>query len=238
MLRTAFENDLQSLEDQILSLGSEVEENIIKAVNALLRRDAHLSRQLIRADFDVNEKRIQIGLNCLSLIARQQPMAGDMRRIAAIIEIVGELERIHDYVKGIAKINLMIGAAAVHPALVNMLPEMAERTTAMLRQALQAFTRKDADLARAIPQEDDAIDDLFNEIYREIIQYARQNPEAIQHINQLEWAMHNLERSADRVTNICEWVVYMVTGEYVEMDSEIEAPPEMNMGESKEAPDR
>lgn len=225
MLRISFERDLKLLQDRILALGSEVEENLVKTINALIERDFTTSRMLIAADEQVNEKRIQIGLDCLSLIARQQPMAGDMRLLAAVIEIVGELERIHDYVKGIGKISITLGESEVHASLVELLPEMAERTRDMLRKALDAFADRDAELARKIPADDDAIDSLFNRIYKDIIQFAMANPSAIEHVNQLEWAVHNLERSADRVTNICEWVIYMVTGHYVEMDSELEAPP-------------
>jgi phosphate transport system protein len=225
MLRATFEKELQSLEDQIISLGSEVEENIVKVTDALIQRDLPLSEYFITADVQVNERRIQIGLDCLSLIARQQPMAGDMRLIASIIEIVGELERIHDYVKGIGKISLMLGDRVVLPSIVELLPQMALHTRDMLHRTLDAFTNRDADLARGIPANDDKVDALYNRIYREIISYVTRNPMEVEHANRLEWAVHNLERSADRVTNICEWIVYMVSGEYIELDSEVEAPP-------------
>jgi phosphate transport system protein len=225
MLRATFEKELQSLEDQIISLGSEVEENIVKATEALILRDFRLSERLIAADVNINEKRIQIGLDCLSLIARQQPMAGDMRLIAAVIEIVGELERIHDYIKGIGKISLLLGDRQVLPSIVELLPQMALHARDMLHRTLDAFTNRDADLARAIPANDDKVDELYNRIYREIINYVTENPTEVEHANRLEWAVHNLERSADRVTNICEWIVYMVSGEYIELDSEVESPP-------------
>ena len=149
-----------------------------------------------------------------------------MRTIAAILEIVGELERIHDYIKGIGKITLMLDDHAhfAGPFLQQM-PEMAEKSRAMLHQSLTAFARRDADLARRIPVLDDEVDTLYRRIYLELIQYVMAHPEAVEQANLVEWALHNLERSADRVTNICEWVVYMVEGEYKELDSEIEAPP-------------
>ena len=225
MLRTTFEKELQSLEDQIISLGNQVEENIVKSVEALIQRDLAASQAFITADVQVNEKRIQIGLDCLTLIARQQPMAGDMRLIAAIIEIVGELERMHDYIKGIGKISLMIGEKEILPAITQLLPQMALHTRDMLHRTLDAFTNRDAVLAHGIPANDDKVDELYNRIYREIIHYVTQNPVEVEHANRLEWAVHNLERLADRVTNICEWIVYMVKGQYVELDSEIESPP-------------
>ncbi len=224
MLRTNFERGLQQLRDQILSLGSQVGENIVASIEVLFARDVNGAQHLIAGDIDVNQRRIKIMNDALTLIATQQPMAGDMRLIASSIEISGELERMNDYVKGIARISLMIGPDPIPDAL-DGLPQMAEKTKDMLRRALDAASRGDADLARAIPAEDDEVDALFNEIYRNLVTFVSENPSKIEMSNHLEWAAHNLERAADRVTNICEWVVYMNTGEYVEMDSELEAPP-------------
>ncbi|MCI0394760.1 MAG: phosphate signaling complex protein PhoU [Chloroflexi bacterium] len=225
MLRATFERELQRLQDRLLALGNEVGDNVVEAVEVLRRRDMIGAQRLIAADLWVNERRIGIMTDALLLIATQQPMAGDMRLIASIIEITGELERINDYAKGIAKINLMIGEASVGELLVEM-PEMAEKMRAMLYQALEAFSRRDAALARAIPAADDEVDALFNQTYRELVIAVMDDPSLIEHVNRLEWAAHNLERAADRVTNICEWIVYAAVGEYVEMDSEIEAPPQ------------
>jgi phosphate transport system protein len=225
MLRASFDNELHQLQTQVLSLGSEVEENLVKVVDALIERDFVVSRRLIEADKRINARRIQIGLDSLKLIATQQPMARDMRLIAAVLEIVGELERIHDYVKGIAKTSIVLGHAPILPAFVEQLPEMAQVTRDMLHLALEAFAKRDATLARQIPEQDDLVDNIFNQLYQETINYVLESPTEVMRANQLEWAIHNLERSADRVTNICEWVVYMVTGEYAEMDSEFETPP-------------
>jgi phosphate transport system protein len=225
MFRGTFERELQKLQNRLLALGSEVSDNVVSAVRFLEQRDPIGAQRLIAADQEVNNKRIEIMSDALTLIATQQPMAGDLRLIASIIEITGELERINDYSKGIAKNSLMIGSDPM-PDVLEHMPEMAARTRDMLRRALEASSQRDADLARDIPKADDEIDDLFNLTYRAMLEYVGQNPEAYQVINNLEWALHNLERAADRVTNICEWVVYMVTGKYVEMDSEFEAPPE------------
>ncbi|HCB49011.1 MAG: hypothetical protein AMJ56_09925 [Anaerolineae bacterium SG8_19] len=224
MLRTNFERGLQQLRDQILSLGSQVGDNIVTSIEVLFARDVNGAQHLIAGDIDVNQRRIKIMNDALTLIATQQPMAGDMRLIASSIEISGELERINDYVKGIARISLMIGPEPI-PDVLDGLSQMAEKTKDMLRRALDAASRGDADLARAIPAEDDEVDALFNEIYRNLVAFVTENPSKIEMSNHLEWAVHNLERAADRVTNICEWVVYMNTGEYIEMDSELEAPP-------------
>jgi phosphate transport system protein len=161
----------------------------------------------------------------LTLFATQQPMAGDMRFLAAILEIATELERMGDYAKGIARINLMIGEEPLVKPL-NDLPVMAEKVRNMLHQALQAFMQRDVQLARAIPSGDDEIDGLYEQIYRELLSFILQDPRIIDQANHLLWAAHNLERTADRVINLCERVVYTVTSELVELgadDSGIES---------------
>ncbi|MFN2190527.1 MAG: phosphate signaling complex protein PhoU, partial [Candidatus Promineifilaceae bacterium] len=218
------DRELRNLEGSILTLGSEVERNIIIAVDILARRDMIGSKRLIAADRDINRKRIAIMNDGLTLIATQQPMASDMRRIASAIEITGEVERINDYVKGIARNSLMISAGPL-PHALDGLPEMAEKTRDMLHRALDAFSRSDAELAKSIPLEDDVVDDLFIQTYRRLLKRAIERPDSLEQINFLEWIAHNLERAADRVTNICEWIVYKVEGVYVEMDSEHGALP-------------
>jgi phosphate transport system protein len=231
MIRTNFERELRQLQDQILSLGSEVATNLVRAVDALIKRDLSLSRQLIAADKMVNEKRIQIGMDCLTVIATQQPLAGDMRLLAAVLEIVGELERIHDYIKGIGRIGLMLGEEKVLDSVAQILPQMAQITREMLAGSLDAFASRDDTLARRIPATDDEVDDLYNRAYHAIIHSVMANPASLAHAHHLEWAIHNVERSADRVINICEWIVYMIDGEYVEMDTEFEAPPTLEQAE-------
>jgi phosphate transport system protein len=224
MLRKSFDRELQGLNDRLLALGSEVESNIIAAVKALTDRNHTTAGEIIVGDLEVNQKRIDIMTDALSLIATQQPMAGDLRLIASIIEMAGELERINDYSKGIAKNSLLIGEEHI-PVPLDGLTLMAGKTAAMLHEALEAASHGDLEAARLVPAADDEIDDLFNKIYREIMDYIVDDPGSFGLLNNVEWALHNLERAADRVTNICEWVVYTVTGEYIEMDSELEAPP-------------
>ena len=225
-MRETFDRELQRLQDEVLRMGSEVEEHLTRVTDAFISRDMYTARQMIEADKSINERRIQVGLDALRLIATQQPMARDMRLIGAVLEIVGELERIHDYIKGIGKISLNLGAGQVLPGIAENMPEMAELAREMLFQALKAFANRDTSLAQQVPAMDDRVDTLFNHLYGDILAYVMINPQQIQHANQLEWALHNLERSADRTINICEWVVYMVTGVYSEMSTgEYEAPP-------------
>jgi phosphate transport system protein len=146
-------------------------------------------------------------------------MAKDLRILAAVLEIVTELERIADYAKGIAKINLMMGFEPLVKPLVDI-PRMAEKAQDMLHRALDAFVRQDVALARAIPQEDDEVDGLYNQVYRELMTYIIADPSIIQQANYLLWVAHNLERAADRVSNICERVIFTVTGEMLELDSD------------------
>jgi phosphate transport system protein len=219
MTRRTFDQELQRLEDEVLALGSMVEEALVQAIETLKKRDLAASRLLIAGDRTINERRYAIEEDAITLIATQQPMAGDMRLLAAILEIVTELERMGDYAKGIARINLMIGEEPLIKPLVD-LPVMAEKARDMLHQALQAFVRRDVELARAIPRTDDEVDALYNQIYRELITYILEDPHAIEQANHLMWAAHNLERTADRVINLCERVIFTVTGEMAELNGD------------------
>ncbi|MFN2185218.1 MAG: phosphate signaling complex protein PhoU [Anaerolineae bacterium] len=219
MTRQSFDRELQRLQDEVLALGSMVEEALVDAVQQLKRRDFEGSKRLIAADRDVNERRFAMEEDAMTLIATQQPMAGDMRLLAAILEIVTELERIGDYAKGNARINLLIGERPLVKPLID-LPVMAEKARDMLHQALEAFVQRDVEGARAIARRDDEIDALYNRIYRELLSYIMEDPSLIEQANYLLWVAHNLERTADRVINVCERVVFTVTGELAELDTD------------------
>jgi phosphate transport system protein len=216
MVRENFEKELQRIKSEVLALGSMVEHAIVASVESLKQQDHEEAQRLIEQDHVMNEKRYMLENDALTLIATQQPMARDLRFIAAVLNIVSELERIGDYAKGIAKINLMIGDDPLLKPLID-LPRMAERTQDMLHRSLQAFNERDVELARGIPAEDDEVDALYNQIYRELLTYIMSDPGNIDRATYLLWAAHNLERAADRVTNICERVIFTVTGELVEM---------------------
>jgi phosphate transport system protein len=187
------------------------------AVEALKRRDLEGSRRLIAWDERINERRFAIEHDALALIATQQPMAGDLRILAAMLEIITDLERIGDYAKGISNINLMIGEEPLIKSLID-LPRMAEKGRDMLHRALDAFVRQDLELAQAIPQEDDEVDALYNKVYRDLLDLIIKDIRVIDQATYLLWAAHNLERTADRVVNICERVAFTVTGQMVEMN--------------------
>jgi phosphate transport system protein len=216
MTREAFERELQRLQDEMLAMAGTVENAITESVEMLKRRDMEGSRRLIAQDRIINEKRFAIEADCLVAVATQQPMASDLRVLAAILHIVDELERMGDYAKGIAKINLMIGERPLLKPLIDI-PRMAEKARDMLHRSLEAFVQRDVALARAIPAEDDEVDALFDQVYRELITYIMADSSAIEQANHLMWVAHNLERTADRVTNLCERVIFTVTGELVEL---------------------
>ena len=220
MARKAFNQELQDLEKKLQELGLMVEKALVEAVDALKRRDLEKAGQLIDADRSVNERRYAIEHETFVLIATQQPMAVDLRTLAAVLEIATELERIGDYAKGIAKITIKMGTEPFVKPLIDI-PRMAEKARSMLHRALQAFAGRDTDLARAIPAEDDEMDALYDQIFRELITHIMVDPKLVDRASYLIWVAHNLERAADRVVNICERVIFMVTGEVVEFDDNL-----------------
>ncbi|NLE99948.1 MAG: phosphate signaling complex protein PhoU [Anaerolineales bacterium] len=224
MPRESFERELQRLQEDTLVLGGMVENALIESVELLKQRDLAGSQRLVAADRQINQMRFAIEESVIALIATQQPMARDLRALAAILEITTELERIGDYAKGIGRINLMIGEGPLLKPLVDI-PLMAQKARDMLHQALEAFVLQDVEKARAIPKQDDEVDNLYNQVYRELITYILSDPSRIDQANYLLWVAHNLERSADRVTNICERVIFTVTGKMMEMDVEDEESP-------------
>ncbi len=219
--RQTFAQRLQLLQDEVLVLGSMVENALGESVELLKRRDLEGAKRLIANDRLINEKRFALESECLVLLATQQPMASDLRVLAAILDITTELERIGDYAKGIARINLMMGEQPLLKPLIDI-PRMVVKVRDMLHRALDAFVRRDAALARAIPTEDHEVDDLYNQVYRELLTYMMADPRTIDRATHLLWVAHNLERAADRVTNICERVIFTVTGEMKELDTDEE----------------
>jgi phosphate transport system protein len=221
MPRQSFDRELQRLEEKLLGLGRMAKEALLASVDALKSRDLEAARRIIAADHELNEQRFAIEHETLVVIATQQPMAVDLRMLAAFLAIATELERIGDYAKGIAKITLMMGTEPFIKPLIDI-PRMAEKAASMLTRALHAFVGRDVDLARSIPTEDDEMDALYDMIYRELTQFIIVDPTLIDRASYLMWVAHNLERAADRVVNICERVIFTVTGEVIEFDGDVE----------------
>lgn len=220
MTRKSFDRELQRLQDEMLLLASRVENAISEAVEVLKKQDLEAAKRIIDQDHIINKKRYELEQDCLIAIATQQPLAGDLRVLAAILDITDELERIGDYAKGIAKITIMIGKTPLLKPLIDV-PLMAQKAGDMLHRSLDAFVQRDVDLARQIPLGDDEVDHLYNLVYSELMTYIAADINNVEQANYLLWAAHNLERAADRVTNICERVIFTVTGEFIELDQEI-----------------
>lgn len=215
--RETLDRAIDELLAQVVEQGSMVEKSLRDSVNALQNQDVDRAKIIYDADRQINKKHFDIEENVITLIATQQPMATDLRLLTAILEVTTELERMGDYAKGIARITVRIGQEELLPPMKHILP-MSEVCIDMLHRALQAFVERDAESARSIPQEDDQVDNLFNTIYRELMEQMISNPSSVDQANHLIWVAHNLERVADRVTNVCERIVFVVTGEMLEMD--------------------
>jgi phosphate transport system protein len=215
-IRTTFHKRLREIQDDILVMGSMVEKAIARSIEALKNRDIDLARQIIADDVKINQKRFEIEEKCIQLIATQQPMASDLRIIVAVLNIITEVERIGDYALGNSRIVILIGNEPPLKPLIDI-PRMAEQTVDMLRRSLDAFVNRDADTARKISAEDDVIDQLYDQVFRELLTFMAEDARTITRATRLIWVAHNLERSADRVTNICERVVFIVTGKMEEI---------------------
>jgi phosphate transport system protein len=217
MPRELLDQKIKDLKADVVVLGNMVQEATLGAVEALRIRDLKASKKIYKKDKKINRKRFEIESDCLIVIATQQPLARDLRVLSSVIEVITELERMGDYAKGIARINMMIGEEELIKPLIDI-PKMAKVATDMLSHAIQAFVEEDADAARKIPQEDEQVDVLFNQVYRDLIELMIKDPSGIEQSNHLQWAAHNIERMADRVSNICERTIFVVTGEMHELE--------------------
>ncbi|MAO74767.1 MAG: phosphate transport system regulatory protein PhoU [Chloroflexi bacterium] len=211
MLRADFENNLNLIQDEILELSSMVEHSILKSIQALKNRDVTSSQQVIDDDDLIDSKQAEIEEKCIQLIALQSPVAGDLRIIVSVMMIAIELERIGDYAEGIGKISVLMGDMPPLKPLIDI-PRMAENATKMLRLSIDSFVKRDPHTALDVCDLDDEIDDTYNQVYSELLTYMMADPATIQRATYLLWVAHDLERSADRATNIAERVLFLVTG--------------------------
>ncbi len=217
--RHAFDMALQALQDDVLVLGEQVERALTMAVDSLKNRDFETAHAIIAEDKAIDALRYKIEGDALMLIATQQPMAGDMRSIAAALIIANELERIGDYAKGIARINLKIGAQPLLKPLVDI-PRMAEIARWMIHHALESFVHRDLALAYEVIAKDEEVDALYDQVYSEVLTRLFVDVSKLEQGNLLVMAAHHLERAADRATNICERVIYCVTGQLLDTGNE------------------
>jgi phosphate transport system protein len=227
MTREHLKDKIRQLEDEVLLLGSLVEQATRLSIEALRNRDVVLALSILQDDQLINDKRYAIENNILITIATQQPVAHDLRLLAAILEVISELERMGDYAKGIAKITRRLENCETTVPILD-LTQMAELDIDMLHRALTALFREDYQTAVELPKEDDKVDALYNKVFHELVQTMTANPGSIDTCSLLLWVAHNLERMGDRVTNICERTVFIATGELLEMDATEGENPESN----------
>ncbi len=217
MGRELFESELNEVRQRLLSLSREAVEAVRESIEVLKARDMNRGRELIEHDESINYHCYEVEEACLNIIATQQPVAGDLRLLFSVLQISNELERIADYAKGIARINAKIGDEGLIKPLVDV-PRMAEITSSMLEDAIRAFLEEDESAARGIPGRDVEVDMLYNQIHRELLTYVMTAPTVMEQAMMLIWVAHNLERVGDRVVNICERVIFTLTGEVVDLD--------------------
>ena len=217
MPREDFERNLKLVQDEVILLSSMVEKAIFKSIDSLKRRDLESSQQVVDEDDVIDQKQEDIENRCIDLIALEAPMAGDLREIIAAMMVANELERMGDYAEGIAKISLAMGELPPLKPLIDI-PRMADKAVDMLRRSIESYVNRDINAAAEVFNDDDAVDEMYDQVYRELLTYMMSDPGTIQRATYLLWVAHDLERVADRTTNIAERVMYLVTGK-TEMDT-------------------
>jgi phosphate transport system protein len=208
---------LEEIQEEMLVMAEMVATAIELSIDALKNRDVDLARQIIADDLRINFKRYDIEEKCIEILATQQPMASDLRTIVAVLHIIVDLERMGDHAEGNAKIAIMLAADPPLKPYVDI-PRMSDIAIDMLRDSIEAFKQRDVESARAICDRDDDVDALYDQVYRELLVYMLNDPKTIERATHVTWVAHNLERIADRVTNICERVVYLVEGKIEELN--------------------
>ncbi len=211
MPRQEYVQRLNELQDELLLIGSMVDKSIQRALTSLKDRDLETAQQVIADDDEIDARQLQLEEHAIDIMATQQPMAGDLRQLVAALHVVDELERMGDYAEGIAKITLLLGEQPPVKPLIDI-PRMAEIAREMLRTSLDALVARDVDMATQVWQRDDEVDELYEQVYRELLTYMLEDPKTIERATYLIWVAHNLERIADRATNIAERVIFVTTG--------------------------
>ena len=212
VVRQNFDQDLETLRQDLVRMGEIVQVSIKDAVDALAKRDKDLARRVMDGDDVIDRMQVEIEDRCISLIARQQPVATDLRILGTGLKITTDLERIGDHAFDIAKIVLLIGDEPLIKPLVDI-PRMAEISQQMLKDSLQAYLKLDIELAEQVCRADDMVDKLYHQVFRELLTYMLEDAKKIKQATQLIFVARYLERIADHSTNVAEWVIYLATGE-------------------------
>ncbi len=215
--RSGFQKALDDLREDILKMGGLVEENIARAVESLARQDMELVKKVLAVEEIIDRMELEIEDTCIRLIATQQPMAIDLRRISSAFKIITDLERMADYAVDIAKITKRIGAEPLVKPLID-LPRMAMLVQKMVKDSLDSYVREDPDMATNVGEADDEVDHLHRQVFRELLVLMMENPRTINQATYLLIVSRSLERIADHATNISERVIYLVSGKRVELN--------------------
>jgi phosphate transport system protein len=216
-MSAGFRKGFNEIQDKVLDMGDMVAKEINRSIEALKKRDLKMAHQIIASDAKIDELRFVIEDRCIELVATQKPTTDDLRVIVSVLSIITELERIGDYAEGNARIVVMIGDEPPLKPLIDI-PRMAELTNEMIEKSLKSFVTRDVELAKHVVTMDNAVDGLYDQVFRELLTFMMVDPKTINRATRLIWVAHNLERAADRVTNICERVVFTVTGKMEELE--------------------
>ena len=215
-IRSLYNKNLKNIQDEIMVMGGMVVDGIARAIEALKTRNPDLANRIVEDDKLIKQKRFEIEEKCVNLVVTQQPVAGDLRLIIAALNIIVDMQRIGDYTKSIARIAIELGNEPPLKPLIDI-PRMADKAIDMLRRSIKAYINFDAEMAREIAHEDKVIDDLYDQIYRELLLIIMSNPNTTSRATSLLWIAYNLERTGGRITNICERIVYLTTGKMEEI---------------------
>lgn len=211
--RHSFDHGLEELHHDLIKMGSLVEESIENTIHALKKQDIELARKIFMNDDVIDDLEQKIERQCLNLIARQQPLAKDLRTISTALKIITDMERIADHSADIAEITIRMASEKYIKPLIDI-PKMAELAKNMVNKAIDSYIRQDIDLAQKVCASDDEVDDLFSKIKLELINIIKNDSDAVDQIINFMFISKYLERMADHATNIAEWVVFNVTGEH------------------------
>lgn len=217
MTRESFERELQRLKDDVVQMGVRAGQAISRAVEALKARDVALADKVVADDDAIDAMHLELEQRCMRLLATQQPMAGDLRAIAAVFAITIDLERMADHAEGISRAVKRLASEPLVKPLVDI-PAMEARIQEMLRETLDAFRTQDARLAVQAAGRDDVVDELRNRVFHDLLAIMINDPQTVHRALELLIVARHLERAADHLTNVCERVVYMVTGELRELN--------------------
>ena len=212
-MRNRFDRQLEQLNNELINMGSLIEEAIEMAITALMKQDAKKAKEIVDFDEEIDEKEREIESLCLKLLLQQQPVARDLRQISAALKMITDMERIGDHAADISEMTILM-AGTPYIRNIEHLQTMAKEAMVMLVKSIEAYVEKDLEKAEKVIESDDVIDDLFDQIKAELIDAIHQNPDTGEQAADLLMVSKYLERIGDHATNIAEWVIFSITGNH------------------------